>query len=72
MSKKFKNLKEYMETLNEDEQEYIYSLYYHSSVSDLVDLLFEYMPADETIKEIEDYRREIAEEEENDRKAGYE
>ena len=65
MSKKFKNLKEYMQTLNEDEQEYIYSLYYHSSVSDLVDLLFEYMPADDTIIEIEDYRRELAEEAEN-------
>ena len=65
MSKKFKNLKEYMETLNEDEQEYIYDLYYNSSVSDLIDLLFQYMPADETIKEIEDYRRELAEEAEN-------
>ena len=54
-----------MQTLNEDEQEYIYSLYYHSSVSDLVDLLFEYMPADDTIIEIEDYRRELAEEAES-------
>ena len=51
-----------METLSEDEQEYIYDLYYSASVDELVDMLFEYMPADDTIKEIEDYRREMAEE----------
>ena len=58
----FKNLKEYMETLSEDEKEYIYDLYYSASVDELVDMLFEYMPADDSIKEIEDYRREVAEE----------
>ena len=51
-----------METLSEDEQEYIYDLYYSASVDELVDLLFEHLPADDTIKEIEDYRRELAEE----------
>ena len=62
----FKNLKEYLETLSQDEQEYIYDLYYSASVDELVDMLFEYMPADDTIKEIEDYRREMAEEAETD------
>lgn len=57
----FKNLKKYMETLSEDEKEYIYDLYYSASVDELVDMLFEYMPADDTIAEIEDYRREVAE-----------
>lgn len=58
---KFKNLKEYVETLSEDEKEYVYDLYYNASVEDLVDMLFEHLPADDTIVEIEDYRREIAE-----------
>lgn len=57
----YKNLKEYIETLSEDEKEYIYDLYYNASVDELVDMLFEYMPAEDTIAEIEDYRREVAE-----------
>ena len=58
-TKKFKNLKEFLETCSEDEQEYIYDLYNNASVSDLIDLLFEHLPADDTIKEIEEYREEM-------------
>ena len=58
-TKKFKNLKEFLETCSEDEQEYIYDLYNNASVADLIDLLFEHLPADETIKEIEEYREEL-------------
>jgi hypothetical protein len=57
--KKFKNLKEFLETCSEDEQEYIYDLYNNASVADLIDLLFEHLPADNTIKEIEEYREEL-------------
>jgi hypothetical protein len=60
--RQFKNIKEFLETCSEDEQEYIYDLYYSASVDELVDMLFEYMPADDTIQEIKDYRREVAEE----------
>ena len=63
---------EFIETLSTDEQEYIYDMYNDMAVSDLIDLLFEYMPSDDIEAEIEDYRRETADEEENDRKAGYE
>ena len=58
-TKKFKNLKEFLETCSEDEREYIYDLYNNASVADLIDLLFEYLPADNTIKEIEEYREEM-------------
>jgi len=57
--KKFKNLKEFLETCSEDEREYIYDLYNNASVADLIDLLFEHLPADDTIKEIEEYREEM-------------
>jgi len=57
--KKFKNIKEFLKTCSEDEQEYIYDLYNNASVSDLIDLLFEHLPADNTIKEIEEYREEM-------------
>jgi hypothetical protein len=60
MSKKnFKNIKDFLETCSEDEREYIYDLYNNASVSDLIDLLFEHLPADNTIKEIEEYREEM-------------
>jgi len=73
MSKsKVKTSIEFIETLSTDEQEYIYDIYNDMAVSDLIDLLFEYMPSDDIEAEIEDYRTEIANEEENDRKAGYE
>lgn len=58
-TKKFKNLKEFLETCSEDEREYIYDLYNNASVADLIDLLFEHLPADDTIKEIEEYREEL-------------
>ena len=54
-TKKFKNLKEFLETCSDDEREYIYDLYNNASVADLIDLLFEHLPADETIKEIQEY-----------------
>ena len=73
MSKsKAKTAIEFIETLSTDEQEYIYDMYNDMAVSDLIDLLFEYMPSDDIEAEIEDYRRETADEEENDRKADYE
>ena len=58
-TKKFKNLKEFLETCSEDEREYVYDLYNNASVADLIDLLFEHLPADDTIKEIEEYREEM-------------
>ena len=57
--KKFKNTKDFLKTCSEDEQEYIYDLYNNASVADLIDLLFEHLPADNTIKEIEEYREEM-------------
>jgi hypothetical protein len=57
--KKFKNIKEFLKTCSEDEQEYIYDLYNNASVADLIDLLFEHLPAENTIKEIEEYREEM-------------
>jgi lipoate-protein ligase A len=57
--KKFKNIKDFLETCSEDEREYIYDLYNNASVADLIDLLFEHLPADDTIKEIEEYREEM-------------
>jgi hypothetical protein len=59
MKKKFKNIKEFLKTCSHDEQEYIYDLYNNASVSDLIDLLFEHLPADDTIQEIEEYREEM-------------
>jgi hypothetical protein len=59
--KKHPNVKSFLEDCNEEEQEYIYEFYHDMSVSDLIDLLFEYMPADDIQAEIEDYRREVAE-----------
>ena len=58
-TKKFKNLKEFLDTCSEDEREYVYDLYNNASVADLIDLLFEHLPADDTIKEIEEYREEM-------------
>lgn len=51
-----------LETLSTDEQEYIYDMYNDMAVSDLIDLLFEYMPADDIEAEIEEFRRENSEE----------
>ncbi len=57
--KNFKNVKDFLKTCSEDEQEYIYGLFNNASVADLIDLLFEHLPADETITEIEEYREEL-------------
>ena len=61
-NKKYKNVKEFLETCSEDEQNYIYDLYFDCSVDELIDMLFEYMPPEDTIAEVIDYRREMAEE----------
>lgn len=60
--KKYPNVKAFLEDCSEEEQEYIYDLYNDMSVADLIDVLFEYMPADDVQAEIEDYRRENGEE----------
>jgi hypothetical protein len=63
MSKpKVKTAIEFLETCSSDEQEYIYEMYNDMAVSDLIDLLFEYMPSDDIEAELEDYRRENSEE----------
>ena len=63
MSKsKGKTAIEFLETCSSDEQDYIYDMYNDMAVSDLIDLLFEYMPSDEIEAELEDYKRENAEE----------
>ena len=62
MNSKYKNAKQFLETCSEDEREYIYNLWYDMSVDELVDLLFDYLPADDIEAEVEDYRRETFEE----------
>jgi len=47
---------EFIETLSSDEQEYIYDMYNDMAVSDLIDLLFEYMPSDDIEAEIKELR----------------
>jgi len=59
---KSKTAIQFLETCSSDEQEYIYEMYNDMAVSDLIDLLFEYMPSDDIEAELEDYRREVAEE----------
>lgn len=57
---KFKNAKDFLKTCSEDEQEYIYDSYNNAPVADLIDLLFEYLPAHNFIKEVKEYREEMA------------
>jgi len=61
-SKKYNNIKEFLETCSEDEQNYIYDLYFDCSVDELIEIIFSNLPPDEVIAEITDYRREVAEE----------
>jgi len=70
--KKFKTIKDYLETCSEDEKEFIYDIYFDMSVDDLVEIIFGNLPPDDVIEEIEEYREEQAIEEENDRKSNYE
>lgn len=58
MSKRNKTAIEFLETCSDEEQDYIYQMYNDMAVSDLIDLLFEYMPSDEIEAEVEDYRSE--------------
>ena len=60
--KKYNNIKEFLETCSEDEQNYIYDLYFDCSVDELIEIIFSNLPPDEVIAEILDYRREMAEE----------
>lgn len=60
--KKYNTIKEFLETCSEDEQNYIYDLYFDCSVDELIEIIFCNLPPDEVIAEIMDYRREVAEE----------
>jgi len=60
--KNFKNVKDFLKTCSEDEREYIYGLFNNAPAEDLIELLFEHLPAKNTIKEIKGYRAEMKEE----------
>jgi len=63
MSKKnFKTIKDFLETCSEDEQNYIYDIYFDMSLDELVDIIFNNLPPDDVIAEIKEYREEVAEE----------
>jgi len=63
MSKKnFKTIKDFLDTCSEDEQNYIYDIYFDMSLDELVDIIFSNLPPDDVIAEIKEYREEVAEE----------
>ena len=63
MSKKnFKTIKDFLDTCSEDEQNYIYDIYFDMSLDELVDIIFNNLPPDDVIAEIKEYREEVAEE----------
>jgi len=57
--KKFKTIKDYLATCSEDEKEFIYDIYFDMSVDDLVEIIFNNLPPDDIIQEIEEYREEM-------------
>ena len=57
--KKFKTIKDYLETCSEDEKEFIYDIYFDMSVDDLVEIIFGNLPPDDVIQEVEEYREEL-------------
>jgi len=59
MKKKFKTIKDYLETCSEDEKEFIYQTYFDMSVDELVEIIFGNLPPDDVIEEIEEYREEL-------------
>ena len=59
MKKKFKTIKDYLETCSEDEKEFIYQTYFDMSVDELVEIIFGNLPPDDVIEEVEEYREEI-------------
>jgi len=59
MKKKFKNIKEFLETCSEDEKEFIYDIYFDMSVDELVEIIFGNLPPDDIIEEVEEYREEM-------------
>jgi hypothetical protein len=59
MKKKFKTIKDFLETCSEDEKEFIYDTYFDMSVGDLVEIIFDNLPPDDVIQEIEEYREEL-------------
>ena len=58
-TKKFKNIKEFLETCSEDEKEHIYQIYFDMSVDELVEIIFGNLPPDDVIEEVEEYREEL-------------
>ena len=60
--KKFKTIKDFLDTCSEDEQNYIYDIYFDMSLDELVDIIFNNLPPDDVIAEIKEYREEVAEE----------
>jgi len=59
MKKKFKTIKDYLETCSEDEKEFIYQTYFDMSVDELVEIIFDNLPPNDVIQEIEEYREEM-------------
>ena len=59
MKKKFKTIKDYLETCSEDEKEFIYQTYFDMSVDELVEIIFGNLPPDDVIEEVEEYREEM-------------
>ena len=51
-TKKFKTIKDYLETCSEDEKEFIYQTYFDMSVDELVEIIFGNLPPDDVIEEI--------------------
>ena len=48
-TKKFKTIKDYLETCSEDEKEFIYQTYFDMSVDELVEIIFGNLPQDDVI-----------------------
>jgi len=57
--RKFKTIKDYLETCSEDEKEFIYDIYFDMSVDELVEIIFGNLQPDNVIQEIEEYREEL-------------
>lgn len=58
-TKKFKTIKDYLETCSEDEKEFIYQTYFDMSVDELVEIIFGNLPPNDVIEEVEEYREEL-------------
>lgn len=58
MKKRFKNAYEYIHSLPEKEQEYVWQDWLNSSTDEILTCLFHYMPASVIRKDIMELRRE--------------